>query len=108
MRRIQILAVNVALFTMIGVAGAQQTAPTYPDTNVPDRGAPLTKSELKAQKAQQKKEEKAANANAKAAKADAKAKKQHDEAVQAGEKANPDTPAVSASPASSTSPAPQN
>jgi hypothetical protein len=94
MRRIQILAANIALFAMIGVAGAQQAAPTYPDTNVPDRGAPLTKSELKAQKAQQKKEERAANANAKAAKADAKAKKQHDEAVQAGEKANPDAPAA--------------
>jgi len=109
MHRIQVLAANVALFAMLGVAGSQQTAPTYPDTDVPDRAAPLSKSELKAQKAQQKKEEKAANANAKAAKADAKAKKQHDDAVQAGEKANPGAPAVSAPPASSTpSPAPQS
>ncbi len=104
MRRIQILAANVALFAMIGVAGAQQAAPTYPDTNVPDREAPLTKSELKAQKAQQKKEEKSANAKAKAAKADAKAKKQHDVAVQAGEKANPGAPEVSAPAAGSTPP----
>jgi hypothetical protein len=104
MRRIQILAVNIAFLAMLGVAGAQQTTPTYPDTNVPDRGAPLTKSELKAQKAQQKKEEKSANANAKAAKADAKAKKQQDNAVQAGEKANPGAPAASSAPASSTAP----
>jgi hypothetical protein len=104
MRRIQILVANVALLAMIGVAGAQQAAPTYPDTNVPDRGAPLTKSELKAQKAQQKKEEKSANANAKAAKADAKAKKQHDEAVQAEEKANPGAPAPATPPAASTPP----
>jgi hypothetical protein len=104
MHRIQVLAANVAMFAMLGVAGAQQAAPTYPDTDVPDRGAPLTKSELKAQKAQQKKEEKAANANAKAAKADAKAKKQHDEAVQAGEKANPGAPEVSTPAASSTPP----
>jgi len=106
MRRIQILAANVALLAMIGVAGAQQAAPAYPDTNVPDRGAPLTKSQIKTQKAQQKKEEKSANANAKASKADAKAKKQQDKAVQAGEKANPGT---ASAPASTTSaPAPQN
>jgi hypothetical protein len=104
MRRIQILAVNIALLATLGVAGAQQTAPTYPDTNVPDRGAPLTKSELKAQKAQQKKEEKSANANAKAAKADAKAKKQQDKAVQAGEKADPGAPAASSAPAGTAAP----
>ncbi len=108
MRRIQVLATNIALFAMIGVAGAQQTpsSPTYPDINVPDRSAPLTKDQLKAQKAQQKKEEKSADANAKATKADAKAKKQHDKAVQAGEKANPGTTGVPAS--GSSAPAPQN
>ena len=109
MHRIQVLATNIALFAVVSVAGAQQTTPAgsvYPDTNVPDRAAPPTKSELKAQKAQQKKEEKSADANAKAAKADAKAKKQHDKAVQAGEKANPSAPAVSTPPGATA--APQN
>jgi hypothetical protein len=108
MHRIQVLAANIALLTVFSVAGAQQTTPTgpvYPDTNVPDKGAPPTKDQLKAQKAQQKKEEKSADANAKAAKADAKAKKQHDKAVQADEKANPSAPAESTP--SSTTPPPQ-
>jgi hypothetical protein len=99
MHRIQVLATKIALFAMVSVAGAQQSA-VYPDTNVPDRSAPLTKSELKAQKAQQKKEEKSADANAKATKAGAKAKKQHDKAVQADEKANPSAPAASTPPSS--------
>ena len=108
MHRIHVLATNIALFAVFSVAGAQQTAPSsaiYPDTNVPDRPAPPTKSELKAQKAQQKKEEKSADANAKAAKGDAKAKKPHDKAVQADENANPNAPAASTPP--STTPPPQ-
>ena len=104
MRRILVLAANVSLFAMLGVAGAQQTTAVYPDTNVPDRAAPLTKSQLKAQKAQQKKEEQAASANAKAAKADAKAKKQQDKAVQAQEKAGHDAPAAGAVPAGTAPP----
>ncbi|WP_433974753.1 hypothetical protein [Tunturiibacter lichenicola] len=106
MHRIHVLAANIALFGVVSVAGAQQATPAgpvYPDTNVPDRAAPLTKDQLKAQKAQQKKEEKSADANAKATKADAKAKKQHDKAVQADEKANPNAPAEG-TPASSTPP----
>ncbi|WP_260736087.1 hypothetical protein [Tunturiibacter lichenicola] len=109
MHRIHFLAANIALFAAFSVAGAQQTTPAgpvYPDTNVPDKAAPPTKDQLKAQKAQQKKEEKSADANAKAAKADAKAKKQHDKAVQAGEKANPSAPAASTPP--SATPVPQN
>lgn len=104
MRRIQIFAASAALVVMFGVAGAQQTTPTYPDTNVPDRAAPMTKSQLKAQKAQQKMEEKSANANAKAAKADAKAKKQQDKAVQAQEKAGHDAPVAGAPPAGTVPP----
>jgi hypothetical protein len=101
MHRIQVLATSIALFAAFSVAGAQQTTPAgpvYPDTNIPDGPAPLTKSELKAQKAQQKKEEKSADANAKASKADAKAKKQHDKAVQADEKAAPSAPATTTAP----------
>jgi hypothetical protein len=107
MHRIQVLATNIALFAVVSVAGAQQTTPAgsvYPDTNVPDRAAPPTKSELKAQKAQQKKEEKSADANAKASKADAKAKKQHDKAVQADESAKPNAPAASTPPSSTSAP----
>lgn len=67
---------------------AQTTRPET--TPVPGSGAavaPVSKSQLKAQRKQQKTEEKAANANAKAAKSQAQAKKQTDKAIQAQEKA---------------------
>ena len=49
-------------------------------------GAPMTKSELKAQRKQQKNEEKSAKANAKAAKANEKSVKAQDKATNAAEK----------------------
>ena len=48
---------------------------------------PLTKDELKAQRKQQKHEERAAKANANAAKSQAKAKKEQDKSMQESEKA---------------------
>jgi outer membrane biosynthesis protein TonB len=68
-------------------------APTTQSTPGAEPAQPMTKKELKAQRDQQKKEEKAAKANAKAAKTAAKAKEAQDKAVQAQEKAAPATPA---------------
>ena len=97
MNRVQVVATKLAFLAVFttGVALGQET-PTPTQTTSPtqtmnESGAPMTKSELKAQRAQQKKEEKAANSNAKSVKSDAKAEKAHDKAVQDQEKAGEGT-----------------
>jgi hypothetical protein len=54
---------------------ANAAAPNAQDSTGPDNSAPMTKSEMKAQKKQQKQQEKAANASAKAQKDEAKGEK---------------------------------
>jgi hypothetical protein len=109
MNRRQIFAASLGFLALFaaGISHAQQTPivtqntpatwpmPTSPSTPAdPTRpttiGAskPMTKSQLKTQRAQQKQQEKLASANANTAKAEAKARKQHDKALQAQEKAN--------------------
>jgi hypothetical protein len=77
----------------------ETTAPAAPGqtTTITTPSAPLSKSEMKAQKKQQKLQEKAAKESAKAQKDSASALKHQDKATDAEEKVSP-TPATATSP----------
>ena len=115
MNRAYVFAARVSLAALLsaGIAMGQQTTPSGTTDTTGTSGTTVTKGQLKAQKAQQKREEQSANANAKSAKAEAKAKKAQDKATLAQEKANGGKavqPSGSVAPATppSTSPQPPN
>lgn len=88
--------ISFALVTAMAVPMLAQTTTTAPgtQTTTTTTAAPMTKSEMKAQKKQQKAQEKAAKENAKAASEQSKALKHQDKATNAAEKAGSSAPAT--------------
>jgi hypothetical protein len=89
MNRIQTLTSKAAILTLLAVpflAHAQETTPAATQI-APATATPLTKRELKDQRKQQKREERAANAQTRSAKSDAKSLKAQNKATQDKEKA---------------------